>query len=185
MLTHSASRACEEALLSWGRGGRHVVVTESRPRGEGVALARRLAAGGLRVTLITDAQLGLWAPRCDAVLVGADAITPDDHLVNKAGTRLAALAATEAGTPIYAVTQTHKVCPPGWPAVLAPQDPAALRPPPGLGASNLPFDATPLGWFRTLFTEQGRLTPGLLCRLRQGLAEAAQQLLGVGSRDAG
>ncbi|UCC68857.1 MAG: NUDIX domain-containing protein, partial [Armatimonadota bacterium] len=36
VLTHSASRACREALLMWGRGGGEAVIAESRPKREGV-----------------------------------------------------------------------------------------------------------------------------------------------------
>jgi len=123
VLTHSASQACRQTLITWGSEGREVVVTESRPGLEGVGLARELATAGLRVTLITEAQIGLFLPRCDALLVGADAITDDNRLINKAGTWLAVLAAREAGVPAYAVAQTCKIAPPGWPTVLAPQEP--------------------------------------------------------------
>jgi len=172
VLTHSASRACREALVAWGARGGEVVVTESRPRREGVGLARELARAGLRVTLISDAQIGLWAPRCDAVLVGADAISDDDYLVNKAGTKLAALAAREAGVPIYAVAQTFKVCPPGWPLALTPQAPSDLARVSGVRVANVVFDATPLAWFDAILTEEGKLTPELLAQTRRRLARA-------------
>ena len=169
ILTHSASRACREALLAWNGG--EVIITESRPKREGVGLARELARAGLNVTLISDAQLGLWAPRCYAVLVGADAISGDDYLVNKAGTRLAALAAREAGVPVYAVAQTLKICPPRWPLALTPQapsDPARVH---GVRVSNVVFDATSLNWFKAIFTEKGVLTPELLVETRRKLEQ--------------
>ncbi len=50
---------------------------ESRPLFEGVALARELVNAGARVTVITDAQVAVWASRADVALVGADAITPE------------------------------------------------------------------------------------------------------------
>lgn len=170
VLTHSASRACREALLMWGKDGREVVVTESRPKREGVALARELAGGGLRVTLISDAQMGLFVHRCDAVVVGADAIDGEGHVVNKAGTRLAVLAAREAGVPVYGVAQTHKICPPEWPVALTPQDPADLARVRGVRVANVAFDATPMSWFRRVFTEKGPLTRELLARTRRALA---------------
>ncbi len=170
ILTHSASRACREALLAWNRG--EVIITESRPKREGRGLARELARAGLRVTLISDAQLGLWASRCDAVLVGADAISDDDYLVNKAGTRLAVLAAREAGIPCYAVTQTFKICPPKWPLALAPQSPSDLARVAGVRVANVVFDATPLSWFTEILTEKGMLTPELLLATRRRLERA-------------
>ncbi len=170
LLTHSASSACREALLAWWREGREVVVTESRPKQEGRELARELASRGLRVTLISDAQIGLFAPKCDAVLVGADAIGPDDQLINKAGTRLAAMAAREAGVPCYAVAQTHKVAPAGWPLALTPQEPTDLARVRNARVTNIAFDATPLSWFTAVFTERGPMSAGGLRRLRRTLA---------------
>ncbi len=168
-LTHSESSACRETLLRWWRPGREVVVTESRPEREGIALARDLASAGVRVTLISDAQIGLFAPRCDAVLVGADAITADDQVINKAGTRLAVLAARDGGVPCYVVAQTHKVCPPGWPAALAPQDPAKLARVRGVRVMNIAFDATPVSWFTQVLTECGPASRRLLAAVRRRL----------------
>ena len=55
--------------------------------------AQTLAAAGMRVTLLTDAEAGLFIPECAAVVVGADSILADGAVVNKAGTYLLALAA--------------------------------------------------------------------------------------------
>jgi translation initiation factor eIF-2B subunit delta len=169
ILTHSASQACRETIIRWWQSGAEVVVTESRPQCEGIALARGLAAAGVRVTLVSDAQLGLFVPRCDAVLVGADAITEDDHLINKAGTRLAVLAAREAGVPAFAVAQTFKICPAGWPLALTPHDPAQLARVRGLRVSNIAFDATPLSWFTAVVTERGPITPARVDDVRRSL----------------
>lgn len=166
VLTHSASRACRDALAQWWQPGREVVVTESRPGREGVRLARELAQAGVRATLISDAAAGVFVPRCDAVLVGADAIGGDDHLVNKAGTRLIALAARESGVPCYAVAQAHKIAPAGWPIALTPQDPRELATVRGARVANIAFDATPLAWFTAIATGRGPLTSRLLTKVR-------------------
>lgn len=173
VLTHSASRACREVLLLRKGSLEEVMVTESRPKREGVVLARELARAGLRVTIIGDAAIGVLVPRCDAVLVGADGITDGDILVNKVGTRLAALAAREAGVLCYAVAQTHKICPRGWPAALARQEPSDLARARGVRAANVAFDATPLSWFTAVATERGRLTAGMLRRVRRELAKGS------------
>ncbi len=169
VLTHSFSRPCRDALIQWWRPGREVVATESRPRREGLALARELASASLQVKLISDAAAGLFIPRCDAVLVGADAIGADGHLINKVGTRPIALAARESRVPCYAVTQTHKICPTGWPLTLAPQDPRDLASARGVRVHNIAFDATPLDWFTSVLTERGPLTSDLMERVQRSL----------------
>jgi translation initiation factor 2B subunit (eIF-2B alpha/beta/delta family) len=90
--------------------GLSVIVCESRPLCEGVAMAQRLAAAGLHVTVITDAQAGVFVEEADLVLLGADAVTPAG-VVNKVGSRLLALAAKAAGVPVVAVTDSLKVSP--------------------------------------------------------------------------
>lgn len=55
---------------------------ESRPLCEGVSLANALAAAGVGVTVITDAQAGAFMAEADLVLVGADSLTAD-AVVNK------------------------------------------------------------------------------------------------------
>ncbi|WIA12133.1 hypothetical protein OEZ85_012206 [Tetradesmus obliquus] len=99
--------------------GLSVIVCESRPLCEGVSMARRLAAAGLNVTLITDAQAGVFVEQADVVLLGADAVTPDG-VVNKVGSRLLALAAKAAGVPVVAVTECLKVSPGPVSAVALP-----------------------------------------------------------------
>ena len=91
-----------------------VVVAESLPGGEGRGVAQDLADAGLEVTLVPDAVMATvlssdWEPPIDLVLVGADTVTVEGDVVNKSGTRLAALAAQAAGVPCYAVLTTDKI----------------------------------------------------------------------------
>jgi hypothetical protein len=157
VLTHSASSACRRALLHWWSEGKQVIATESRAKREGVDLARDLASQGLRVTVISDAAMGLFVPRCDAVLVGADAIGAGEQVINKVGTRLAVLAAKAANVPCYCVAQTQKIAPAGWPLALTPQDPADLAEAGEARVVNTAFDATPMSWFTAVLTERGVL----------------------------
>lgn len=65
-----------------------IIISESRPLYEGRTVAEKIAKLGLSVTLITDAQIGLFVENADMALVGADSILPNGDLVNKAGTYL-------------------------------------------------------------------------------------------------
>ncbi|MCD6527387.1 MAG: NUDIX domain-containing protein [Desulfuromonas sp.] len=108
LLTHSCSSTLM-AMFEQLRGQDvKVVVSESRPLNEGVDVARQLHQWGFEVTLITDAQLGLFAARADLVMVGADTVLNDGSVVNKVGTSLLALAAREAGMPFYVVAESYK-----------------------------------------------------------------------------
>ncbi|SFR50651.1 NUDIX domain-containing protein [Halogeometricum limi] len=94
----------------------HVVVSESRPEREGVTVAETVAREtDARVTLTTEAALpaALASRDVDAALVGADAVDPDGSVVNKTGTRALALAAREAGVPVYVVAARDKIRPTG------------------------------------------------------------------------
>ena len=91
-----------------------VVVAESLPGGEGRGVARDLSDAGLEVTLVPDAVMAIvlspdWEPPIDLVLFGADTVTAAGDVVNKSGTRLAALAAQATGVPCYAVLTTDKI----------------------------------------------------------------------------
>jgi len=174
IVTYSASSVCETALRTWhtmGRGG-EVIVAESRPKLEGTALAERLANAGVNVRLITDAQMGLALREADALLLGADAITDDERLVNKVGTEAAVMMARHLSVPAYALCQTHKIAPPGWPIALERQEPADVHEASGSCVQNIAFDATPLGWFTQVLTEYGPLTKRRLREVRADLAQS-------------
>ena len=65
------------------------------------------------MTLTTDAAFGheLEAWAADTLVVGADRVLPDGRVVNKVGTRSAALSAAAADVDCYAVCATDKVAP--------------------------------------------------------------------------
>jgi translation initiation factor 2B subunit (eIF-2B alpha/beta/delta family) len=163
-LTRSASEAVFRALLAARARGRlaAVVVGESRPGCEGLVLARRLAARGVPVTVVVDALAPAWAPGVDALVVGADAVTPS-ALWNKCGTLALGLAAAAAGRPLIVVTTEDRLVP----AALARRlrepeaETAAVlrRPPRGVRAVNRLFDRTPLGLVATVLTEAGAFPP--------------------------
>jgi translation initiation factor 2B subunit (eIF-2B alpha/beta/delta family)/8-oxo-dGTP pyrophosphatase MutT (NUDIX family) len=159
VLTLSRSGTVLQAL---GRADPEAVfVAESRPAREGVGVAEALADDGLDVTLCVDAAVAHVAATeaVDTVLVGADSVLADGTVVNKVGTRPAALAAADVGADCYAVCATDKVVPdsavdpePGPPdAVQATPARVAVR--------NPTFEATPPGHFTGIVTEAGVLSP--------------------------
>jgi translation initiation factor 2B subunit (eIF-2B alpha/beta/delta family)/8-oxo-dGTP pyrophosphatase MutT (NUDIX family) len=105
--TLSRSGTVREALR---RAGGELLLPESRPGGEGEAVAAALAED-CAVTLTTDAagpgRIAAGWP--DAVLVGADAVDTEGNVVNKVGTHAAALAAESAGVPLLVACSRDKM----------------------------------------------------------------------------
>jgi methylthioribose-1-phosphate isomerase len=125
---------------------REVVVAESLPGGEGRRLARRLRARGVAAAAVADLRAVACAATADAVMVGADAVTPD-AVWNKVGTHALALAARAAAKPVYVVTPSNRLVPAALASRIADR-------PGGL------FEATPLGLVSRVVTETGVLRPG-------------------------
>ncbi|MFC6757014.1 MULTISPECIES: NUDIX domain-containing protein [Haloarcula] len=136
-----------------------VLVAESRPGGEGVGVAESLAES-TGVTLTTDAalpfELDEW--NAEAVLVGADRVLPDGSVVNKVGTRGAALAAAAAGIDCLVVAASDKVAADGR-YDLEARDPGELYDGEAdVRVANPTFDVTPADAVTAVLTEQGRLS---------------------------
>jgi len=151
-----------------------VYVAESRPGGEGVGVAQSLAADA-DVTLVPDAAVAhaLATEPVDAAVVGADAVLPDGRVINKVGTRAAALAAARESVPVYAVAARDKVRADAEPD-LEPLPPGAVYG----GDADLDvlaptFDVTPAG-DPTLVTEEGPLGPGAVAAVAREARERAR-----------
>jgi len=152
-----------------------VAVAESRPGGEGVGAAETLAADGFDVTLTGDANVPAAVADCDAVLVGADAVFPDGTVVNKVGTRAAALAARDAGVPALVACAADKVAPEERP-VEAEGDSTPLcgGDDADLSVENPVFEAVPARLVDAVVTENGRLdgaATAAAARERRGWAD--------------
>jgi len=150
-----------------------VLVAESRPGGEGVGVAEAAAEAGLDVTLTGDAALAyeLAAWGAEALLVGADAVLPDGRVLNKVGTRGAAIAAAHGGIDVVVAAGRDKVLPAGDPLAadpaLEPRDRAELyEGEAALAVENPTFDVTPPDVVDAVVTEEGTLGP-------EGVAEVA------------
>lgn len=137
-----------------------VLVAQSRPGGEGVGVAEKLAEDH-DVTLAGDADLAWaiheWEPA--AVIVGADAIRPDGAIVNKVGTRAAALSAAHEGVPVLVAAAADKVDV-GGNTETEFVDPAAIYE----GSADLTvrsplFDVTPAALIDAICTDRGVLEP--------------------------
>ena len=164
VLTLSSSEVVYRALLAARRRGRlaRVVVAESRPGGEGVRLAGRLARRGIPAIVLVDALAPAVVRAVDVVVLGADAVTRTE-VWNKCGSLGVALAASLVGRPTLIVTTEDRLLPPRLARLLGVREaePGAvlLRPPRGVRAVNRLFDVTPLRLVSRLVTEVGAMGP--------------------------
>ena len=159
--TVSTSESVRAVLAAAIRNGTEcsVVVSESRPSNEGIEFGTSLPAWGIPVTLVVDAALPGLVERTQLVLVGADAVSEGDF-VNKVGTYPLALAAKEAGVPVYVAALLDKFIAEGargrpdrvW-------DPSEVMaaPPPGVTVENRYFERVPLSLVEGIITEEGIL----------------------------
>ena len=159
VLTLSRSGTVERALRDASLEG--VLVAESRPAREGVGVAERLAEACevCEVTLHTDAAVGhvLASHDVDAVVVGADAVLADGRVVNKTGTRGAALSAEREGVPLHVVCAADKITPDEEPHLESGPPGAIYDGEADIEVLNPTFDVTPPDLVTAVRTERGVL----------------------------
>ncbi|MFC7211461.1 initiation factor 2B [Natronoarchaeum sp. GCM10025321] len=154
-----------------------VFVAESRPAREGVDVAETLVESvGVPVTVHTDAAVGhvLATEDIDAVLVGADTVLPDGRVVNKTGTRVAALAAAREGVPVYTVAASDKISHEDSVNLETGIATAVYDGDANLDVRNPTFDVTPGELVTGVVTERGRLDEEDVAAVAEEHAAAAE-----------
>lgn len=160
VFTVSDSSTVADVIL--GVGAKNVVVTESRPQIEGRNLAERLAGMGVNVLLVVDAAAAMFMESADVAVVGADSVLHDGGIVNKVGTRTAALAARDQDVPFYVVCSTYKFNVMnylGRGVELEEKDPAEVAELEGVEVRNPYFELVPGRLVTGIITEMGVMEP--------------------------
>lgn len=136
-----------------------VYVGESRPASEGVGVAEELA-DELTVILHTDAAIAHLLARADldAVVVGADTVRADGGIINKTGTRGAAVAAAREDVTFLCVAAVDKISP-APPQLESGPGSAVYDGPAPVEVANPTFDETPPDLVDGIATERGILSP--------------------------
>lgn len=160
-----------------------VIVSETRPRNQGLLTAWELREAGVPHLLVADNAAGylLATGRVDAVVTGADRIAANGDTANKVGTWLKALAAQAVGVPFYVAAPSSTLdfaCPDG--AKIPIEDRGAeevclargLDPrgevvdvrlaPADTRVANPAFDITPASFVTGFITERGLIAPTAL-----------------------
>ena len=184
--TFSRSGTVETVLVWLAQTGsepglRRVIVSESRPGGEGIATARALSEAGLSVTLVPDAAMGAFVGEASAVVLGADSIRADGSVVNKVGSYPLALLAREAGVPVYVLAETLKIAAPAFPLVFEPLEwPEMPQPPaPGVELRSVGFELVPARLITAVVSEAGVLDRDQIAERSQEAGQALATLLGT------
>jgi len=160
-----------------------VVVSETRPRSQGLLTAWELREAGVPHTLVADNAAGhlLATGAVDVVITGADRIAANGDTANKVGTWLKALAARAVGVPFHVAAPSSTLdlsCPDGAGIPIedrgagevlltrgldAAGDVVDVRlAPPGTPVANPAFDITPAALVTSFITERGVVAPGAL-----------------------
>jgi translation initiation factor 2B subunit (eIF-2B alpha/beta/delta family) len=185
--SEAARRADDAAVLTLSRSGtvlsalreadlRELFVAESRPENEGVAVAETLA-GDCPVTLHTDAATAhvLHEASVDIVLVGADTVLPDGSVVNKTGTRAAALAADREDAALFVVAASDKVTTEETVPLESGDRAAVYDGDAPLDVRNPTFDVTPPDLVDGVVTERGVLSPDEVSSVADELRDLAER----------
>jgi translation initiation factor 2B subunit (eIF-2B alpha/beta/delta family) len=141
VVVHSYSSTLISAVAA---SGVEALCAQSEPGGEGRTTVERLTDRGVNARLLRDDEALAAIAGAGAVMVGADAVTPEG-IVNKVGTRRLADAAYRTRTPCVVVAGESKLI---GVEIAAPH----------------PFERTPLELFSWIVTQDGPLSPSEAAR---------------------
>lgn len=166
IFTHCHSSTVTYLLQKARESGKifEVICTETRPVLQGRITAKEMSDLDVKTTLIVDSAARFFMNQVDFVVVGADAITSEGNIVNKIGTSIIALAAKEARTPLYVVSELLKFDPItmyGDYERIEERSPQEIweHPPKRLLIRNPAFDVTKREFIHGIICEEGVISP--------------------------
>jgi ribose 1,5-bisphosphate isomerase len=166
ILTHCHSSTVTNLLRRAKHEGKtfEVICTETRPAFQGQIAAKELLELGIKTTFIIDSATRFFMNQVDLVVVGADAITSEGNVINKIGTSIVALAAHEARTPFYVVSELLKFDPAtmyGDYEKIEERSPNEIwkDAPKNLVVRNPAFDVTRRDFIHGIICEEGMISP--------------------------
>jgi ribose 1,5-bisphosphate isomerase len=166
ILTHCHSSSVTHLLKKAKQYGKsfEIICTETRPAFQGKITAKELLNLNVKTTLIVDSAARFFMNKVDYVIIGADAITSEGNIINKIGTSMIALAAHEARTPLYVVSELLKFDPAtmyGDYEKIEERNPGEIwrNPPKKLIIRNPAFDVTRRNYIHGIICEVGIVSP--------------------------
>jgi ribose 1,5-bisphosphate isomerase len=166
ILTHCHSSTVTYLLKKARSEGKsfEIICTETRPVFQGKKTAKEMLELDVKTTFIVDSAARFFMNQVDLVIVGADAITSEGNVINKIGTSMIALAAHEARTPLYVVSELLKFDPLtmyGDYEKIEERSPDEIwkKPPKKLIIRNPAFDVTRRDHIHGIICEEGIISP--------------------------
>jgi translation initiation factor 2B subunit (eIF-2B alpha/beta/delta family) len=86
-----------------------ITISESRPANEGRILAKHLLKEKIKIEFIIEAELSQFIPLSDAVIIGADSVLKNGNVINKTGSKSAAILCKHFNIPFYVITSKDKL----------------------------------------------------------------------------
>lgn len=109
-LTLSNSKTIFEILKLFQRSDNKikVIVSEARPGCEGMILAKRLKKEGIQTKIIPDSHISNYIIKSDLLMLGCDIILKNGDIINKTGSRNAAIISNYFKKPVIVVSSKEK-----------------------------------------------------------------------------
>lgn len=148
-----------------------VIVSETRPKYQGVKTAKELSSHGIPTTLIVDSCAYSFIRKCDAVFLGGDAVSVTGDLVNKVGSAGIACFAHMYNIPVYSCVEMNKFDPLtrwGMNIEIEERDSKEVYDGPknkNLKVRNPAFDLVPGKYITAYITEDGLIPPQALVNI--------------------
>jgi methylthioribose-1-phosphate isomerase len=169
--------------IAWYKGKKiKVIATETRPVLQGARLTVwELKKEGIPVALITDNMVGyvMYKGLVNKVIVGADRILIDGHVINKIGTYTVAIVAKKHGVPFYVAAPISTIDPYTSVdrVVIEERDPNEVRKVlnkvtitvEDVDVYNPSFDITPPDLVNAIITEKGVIEPPYMINIKKVL----------------
>lgn len=167
--------------VAWYKGKRiRVIATETRPVLQGARLTVwELKKEGIPVTLITDNMVGyvMYRGLVNKVIVGADRILLDGHVINKVGTYTIAVVAKRHNIPFYVAAPISTIDPTTVieSVIIEERNPNEVRrvldkiliTVEDVQVYNPSFDITPPDLITAIITEKGVAEPPYIVNLKK------------------
>lgn len=148
-----------------------VIVSETRPKYQGLKTAKALSSHGIPTTLIVDSAAFAFIRKCDAVFLGGDSISVTGDLVNKVGSAGIACFANMYNIPVYSCIELNKFDPlTRWGMNIEIEERSPKEVYDGAKSKNLSirnpaFDLVPAKYITAYITEEGLIPPQALVNI--------------------